>query len=44
MCLIYPLYEVYSLSSPFDRDAAIVMLSGQIADGFTTILAGELVL
>ncbi|KAG8391343.1 hypothetical protein BUALT_Bualt01G0178000 [Buddleja alternifolia] len=25
------------------RDAAIVMLSGQIADGFTTIFAGELI-
>lgn len=24
-------------------DAAVVMLSGQIADGFTTIFAGELV-
>ncbi|KAK4591642.1 hypothetical protein RGQ29_016182 [Quercus rubra] len=25
------------------RDAALVMLSGQVADGFTTILAGELI-
>uniref|UniRef100_A0A7N2LCF3 Major facilitator superfamily domain-containing protein 12-like n=1 Tax=Quercus lobata TaxID=97700 RepID=A0A7N2LCF3_QUELO len=25
------------------RDAAMVMLSGQVADGFTTILAGELI-
>ncbi|XP_042508245.1 major facilitator superfamily domain-containing protein 12-like [Macadamia integrifolia] len=25
------------------RDAAIVMLSGQVADGFTTIFAGELI-
>lgn len=27
----------------FYSDAAIVMLSGQMADGFTTIVAGELV-
>lgn len=27
----------------FCRDAAIVMLSGQVADGFATIFIGELV-
>jgi len=28
---------------PFHRNAAAVMLSGQVADGFATILVGELV-
>ena len=36
-------FELHVLSILFHRDAATVMLSGQIADGFTTILAGELV-
>lgn len=28
---------------PFHRNAAVVMLSGQVADGFVTIFVGELV-
>ncbi|KAG8089025.1 hypothetical protein GUJ93_ZPchr0011g27315 [Zizania palustris] len=31
------------ISQPLGRDAAIVMLSGQVADGLTTILAGEMI-
>ena len=33
----------FDIAVSFYRDAATVMLSGQVADGFTTILAGELV-
>lgn len=43
--LCYAAYGSFkSLPFLFDSDAAIVMLSGQVADGFTTIFAGELVL
>lgn len=38
--LLNPLFDMFP---PFNRSAAIVMLSGQVADGFTTIFAGELV-
>jgi hypothetical protein len=37
--LLQTLYFIIHLCS----DAAVVMLSGQLADGFTTIFAGELV-
>ena len=33
----------FNIDILFHRDAATVMLSGQVADGFTTIFAGELV-
>jgi hypothetical protein len=36
-------FFVVDIVVSFHRDAATVMLSGQIADGFTTIFAGELV-
>ena len=36
------MFEIYALAFSFS-DAAMVMLSGQIADGFMTIFAGELV-
>ena len=38
-----PIISFFDIVVSFYRDAALVMLSGQVADGFTTILAGELV-
>jgi hypothetical protein len=41
---LFPLFFFFvDIVVSFHRDAATVMLSGQIADGFTTIFAGELV-
>nr|POE95656.1 hypothetical protein CFP56_32724 [Quercus suber] len=34
--------DTWKESGVYPRDAAMVMLSGRVADGFTTILVGEL--